>query len=953
MAKAFLKSVAEYVYQYHKDSVDNLCIVLPNKRGALFLKKYLAESFGHALWLPDIISIEELVNQLSNLQVIEDIDLVCRLYESYAFCYGSDAESFESFAKWGQLILQDFNEIDRFLADPKQLYDNLKHIKVIENWSLGEENLSEYQTKYLAFMNSLGPIYQDFTSKLLQQQMAYQGLAYRRAVSNVADAQVVDQYKCFLFCGFNALNAAEIKIMQHLMHRQKAEFLWDGDVYYVDDAKQEAGDFLRQNAKLFPSKDFSFLEDNFSTQKNILVLSVPKQIGQAQAVKQQLQKLLDQGISTDKIAIVLANEKMLWPILKQLPEAVNHVNITMAYPIQYTACYELFDQLIQLQLNFAKQSRQQKVIYHKDLLALLRHPIFRSIAAIDGLNPNWSAIIKQINQRNLAFITQKNLEELFGENLISFRPFLFEANSTSVFSTDLQKLSDALINFYRQQNQNTPIALELEYIQLLSLNFKRLNDLLRQYNYFHTWPAFKQVYVQVIGHLRSPFVGEPLQGLQVMGVLETRTLDFEYLILVNVNEGVLPAGKSGGSFIPNDLKRAFGLPLYSEKDAIYAYHFYRLIQRAKEITITYDSETDTMGKGEKSRFVTQLQIELPAYNQHIQIEERTVVDANKSLANPAGIRVPKNEETLAPILKKALSDQMYASLSPSALTVFKECSLKFYFRYGAQLKETESVEEVAEANTFGSILHRALELIYTDQKGIHVQNAVIAAKKQNIDRFVRSAYLEFFDNKEPVGKNILQEEVIKVYCKKVLDNDLLLVQALHRENSQLQLVDLEKEFTAPLQTNINGINTTVYIKGKIDRIDVAGTQYRIIDYKNSVKGTDKFAFNGFESLFNDSDYNKQFQLLMYAWLLHKTNFCKPEQMLPCIVPLKVFEKEPKAILLNKQPMVLNVDFLNDFESALSVFVSQIFDQQHMFTQTEDLDICAFCAYNTICNNDNR
>ena len=949
MAKAFLKSVADYVYEHHKDTVDKLCIVLPNKRGALFLKKHLAQSFGKSIWLPTIISIEDLINQLGELQILEEIDLVCLLYESYRICYGADAEPFESFAKWGQIILQDFNEIDRFLADPSQIYDNLKHIKEIENWSLGEENLSEYQSKYLHFMNSLGPIYQHYTRRLLSKQQAYQGLAYRQAVKHVEVSDYPNQFSCLLFCGFNALNAAEIKIIQTLKNKQKAELLWDADDYYLNNKNQEAGDFLRQNFALFPAKQQYFIEENFKAEKDIQILSVPKQMGQAQVVKQSLNALLQQGVPADKIAIVLANEKMLWPVLKQLPETIEHVNITMEYPIQFTSCYELIDQLIQLQVNFAKQNRREKVIYHKDLLALMRHPIFKSIAQAHGAKPNWNLMIKQINQRNLAFITAKHLQEIFGDDLPIYQNLLWAYDSTLAFSVGVQNMIEVLTGYFVAQAQNAQLALELEYLHVLSLNFNRLIELLKQYSYFSTWPAFKQLFTQIIGHLTSPFVGEPLQGLQVMGVLETRTLDFDHLILVNVNEGVLPAGKTAGSFIPNDLKRAFALPLYSEKDAIYAYHFYRLIQRAKTLLVTYDSETDSMGKGEKSRFVTQLQLELKAYNPLIKIEERTVVDANKLSEAYQKISIQKNEENLKAIYDKALSSEMYASLSPSSLTVFKECSLKFYFRYAANLKETETVEEVAEANTFGSILHKALELIYADQIQLQVEKGVLQNKLKQVNTFVRTAYMAFFDDKEPLGKNILQEEVIKVYCKKVLQNDMALIASLEASKQHLQIVDLEKEFVAAIEVQIKGQKQTVYIKGKMDRIDKVGEQYRIIDYKNSVKAGDKFQFTSFDDLFTDVNYNKQLQLFIYAWLLHKNNFCPAEMLQPCIVPLKVFENEPKFIKNDKVPLLFNASFLLEFENALSVFIAGIFDKNNAFEQCDDKDICLYCAYNSICN----
>lgn len=267
MAKEFLKLVAEYIFERYKDNVEKLCIVLPNKRGALFLKNHLAQSFGKTIWLPTIISAEELITELSELKTLEEIDLICHLYESYKSCYGANAETFDSFAKWGQLILQDFNEIDRYLADSEQLYENLKDIKVIENWSLGEEKLSEYQTNYLQFMNSLGAIYKHFSSFLVSNKWAYQGLAYKYAVLNQDKNTYIQQFDKLLFCGFNALNAAELKIFHKLFEQKKADLLWDVDVYYLHNQNQEAGLFMRNNFNLFKEREPLFIQDNFKSKK--------------------------------------------------------------------------------------------------------------------------------------------------------------------------------------------------------------------------------------------------------------------------------------------------------------------------------------------------------------------------------------------------------------------------------------------------------------------------------------------------------------------------------------------------------------------------------------------------------------------------------------------------------------------------------------------------------------
>lgn len=949
MAKPFLKLIAEYVFENYKDNLEQLCIILPNKRGALFLKNYLAQTYGKTIWLPTIISAEELIAELSGLKTLEEIDLICYLYDSYKTCYGAEAENFDSFAKWGQLILQDFNEIDRYLADSEQLYENLKDIKVLENWSLGAETLSEYQTNYLKFMNSLGAIYKHFSNFLVTKNWAYQGLAYKYAVLNFDKSAYPNRFHKLIFCGFNALNAAELNIFNKLYQQKKADILWDADNYYLKDNNQEAGLFLRNNFNLFQQREPSFIGDHFKEEKEIKIISVPKQIGQAQVVKQTIQKYIDDKVPLDKVAIVLANEKLLWPVLQQLPSAVEYVNITMEYPLRYTSTYSLIEQLLQLQISFSKQNRQQKTIYHKDLVALLRQPIFASYLTSKNKELSVTKIIDQLTARNISFVSSKILFQLFNAENNEVMKLLQPAMSVSVLCQQFLDLLQNIKELFIAQPQNNQSSLELEYLQIIIKNFNRLTEIIQKYPHFNDIQALKQLFNQVVGSASAPFIGEPLRGLQIMGVLETRTLDFDHIVLVNVNESVLPSGKTVNSFIPNDLKRAFGLPLYLEKDAIYAYHFYRLLQRANDIVITYDSETDTFGKGEKSRFVTQLQLEMQVSHPNIKISEEVALYPEFPNALDNTITIIKDEDILAPIYSKAISNDAFGALSPSGLITFKECPLKFYFRYSAKLKETKEVEESAEANTFGSILHLSLENLYKESIGQILTEAELKEKLKLTENTVHNSFTTFFDNPDIIGKSILQKEVIKVYVDKLIKNDITFVNKLLKENQFITLKNLEQEFSAPLQVEIKGLSTTIYIKGKIDRIDAYAGKTRIIDFKSSIKASDKFEFNSFDELFSNTDYNKQFQLMIYAWLLYKNNFCPPEQMQPCIIPFKNFLESPKYILKDKAQMIFTNEFLIDFENELKRFVETIFALNTPFSQTDDEDVHAFCPYNTICN----
>lgn len=949
MATPFLKSVAEYIHSNYKDKVENLCIVLPNRRGALFLKQYLAQVFAKTIWVPTIISAEDFINEISGLKPIDEIDLICQLYESYRDCYGEKAEPFDSFSKWGQLILQDFNEIDRYLADSEQLYENLRDIKVIENWSLGNETLSEFQKDYIEFMASLGAIYKHFTASLIKNGYAYQGLAYKTAVANISSSAFPSGFHKVLFCGFNALNAAELKIFGHLLQQKTADVLWDYDEYYFENPMHEAGLFLRKNFELFNQRDVVFRGQHFREPKEIEVISVPKQIGQSQVVRQCVQGYIDRNIPLDKVAIVLANEKLLWPVLQQLPPDVQHVNITMEYPLRYTSTYALVDVLLQVQSGFQKQNRREKYIYYRDFITLLRQPLFNSYLEAMNADVDIQKIIQDLNSRNIAFVTQKYLREYFPGNLSVVFPLVSEAKDIFSLSQFLENLLAVLQEYFVKNKNGDRVSLELEYLEIFIRNFHRLQEVLIKHPHFNNLKAFRQLFSQVVGNGTASFIGEPLRGLQVMGVLETRTLDFDYLVIVNVNEGVLPSGKSINSFIPNDLKRAFGLPLYLEKDAIYSYHFYRLLQRASEVTITYDSETDTFGKGEKSRFITQLQLELTNYNPNINITEKVAGTSNVPPALKNIIDIEKTTSSLERIIKKAKDDGTYGGLSPSSIIVMKECGLKFYFRYGAGLKELKTVEESAESNTFGSILHLSLETLYKDFVGGEIPAVGLANQLKKVKDIVAGSFRQYFDTAELAGKNVLQEEVLKVYVEKLVRNDLKAIERLTVEHKKLELLALEREFTSSLQITIEGKKETIFIKGKMDRVDVFDNYVRIIDYKNSIKSTDKFTFGGFEDLFNNKNCNKQLQLITYAWLAYKNALCAPGQLRPGIIPFREFLDEPKIISLGKQPLVFSKEFLQEFESHLVSFIERIFALDLAFSQTPDHEICEYCPYNTICN----
>jgi hypothetical protein len=602
----FLKLVAEYIHENHQTETDSLCIILPNKRGALYLKQHLASVFKKTIWLPTIISAEDLVSQLSGLEQADSVDLICDLYVAYCSVLKDKAEPFDAFAKWGNLMLQDFNEADRYLVDTNALYQNLKEIKEIENWSLSSNELTPTQKDYINFMQQMGLIYNEFTKNLLQKKQGYQGLMYRKAHENFKSSDSINKYSHIIIAGFNALNKVETIIFSELVKSKKASILYDIDTYYFENKEYEAGLFLRKNFTNSWLQSKSFIADNFKDiNKKIDIVAVPHKIGQAQVVANQLSKWIAEGKSLTKTAVILADESLLFPIINQLPKEIEHVNITMEYPLRFTPIYDLTDNLISIHHSVSKNNSSS--FYYVDIFKIFQNSLF--VKYYNSFNPstNLQTVIQKIIDKNYVWLNINTLEDLFESNFVNIKPLFINWKSSI---NGVEAISQILSFFNETENARLKLtAIDQEYLHVFTKYFNRLQSLVNTHTYLNSLLTLKSLFKQIIGAATVPFIGEPLKGLQIMGVLETRTLDFENIILLGINEGVLPSGKSVNSFIPNDLKRYFEMPLYGDKDAVYAYHFYRILQKASSVLITYNTEQSLLGSGEKSRFITQLQFE--------------------------------------------------------------------------------------------------------------------------------------------------------------------------------------------------------------------------------------------------------------------------------------------------------------------------------------------------------
>jgi len=932
----FLESVAQHIHKNYAGDLDSLCVVLPNKRGGLYLKKHLAGILSKPAWIPDIISAEDFIEKISGLPTASELNITFSLYDAYCRVTESNAVSFEQFLRWAPQVMQDFNEIDRYLINHQTVFENLREIKEIESWSLAEEKLSAMQENYLAFMKNLGKVYMLMKDAALHDKQAWQGLSYRVAYENILKEGFKLPYKKILFCGFNAVNLAEEKIISYLVENNIAEILWDADTYYIKDEAQEAGTFLRKHFKYY-TKQTNFISDDLTNSpKTIEITGVAGRMAQVAAAIQALNKIIEKDTQLQKTAIVLADETLLLPVLSALPKQIQSVNITLEYPARITPLFGLYEEIIQAHLN----KKPGHVFYFKDILSILYNPIIATLVSdIAAL----SKTIKKINQSNIIYLRIDLLKTWLG-NIYSDVEFLLSPfTSTKDFVSRLCSFNEKLIQKIHDTKNR---SLELETALIFQKQLNTLQQALSAYPQT-SLKALKTLVKQTLAQSGIPFYGEPLSGLQIMGVLETRTLDFDNIIMLSVNENVLPAGKSGASFIPDDLKRFLQMPLYGEKDAIYAYHFYRLLQRAKNVTLIYNTETDTFGKGEKSRFITQLLSELTVKNKQATIEESILSLPVSQEKEAFQVDIEKTENVLDKLTEKVQSEK---GLSPTSLNTYKECELKFYFRFIANVREPDEVDEDIEASAVGNIIHAALEKIYNPFIDKILTKEMIALLEKTYPQAAEESFTEYY--KEPLnenGKKTIALHVIKKYIANLLAQEREDVAALEKKKENITIKHLEKFLSAEIVVNTGNKIIPVNLSGTIDRIDFTPSAFRIIDYKSSVKKEyDSFDIHSLSELFTEKKYGKVLQLLVYAWLAWKNKIAAAEKISPCIIPFRAQERMYN-ISMNKQPLVLSDSFLKEFEDELANFIAGMFNSTSKFNPTEEIETCSLCAYQSICN----
>ncbi len=836
--QSFLEDTLDYLEDKYQ-SLSGLTLVLPSKRAGGFLMHYLKKRAKQTSFSPRIINIESFIEEVANLKIVDNTHLLFKSYAVYlTLSHVKEKESFESYSSWATTLLGDFNEIDRYLLDHQSFFNYLSSIQDVNHWYLSHDKTALIEN-YLNFWDSLPEFYDTLKNELLKNNSGYQGMVNRKAAEEIEHYISANQKTKHIFIGFNALNKAEQVIIQELVSAELAEIIWDTDSHFLNDPKHSVSLFMRsyaENWHMYQNNSFTPIITNFEQAKRIELVEASKNISQVKYVGDLLSKMTKQEV--EKTAIILADEALLVPMLHSLPSNIEKVNVTMGVPITTFPLVSFFDVLLLF------KSKQQQQIYFKDIVNILSHP-FGQLLFKDG-----NSIIQSLQEKNIAYCSPEQLIEL-SEKDQQILGWLFH-DWDSIKSTAIEGCLEC-IALAKENDGVTEIDIAVLF-QLHKL-FKQLEGLQEQYEYLNTTKAIHSLYKQLVAATTLDYKGDAYDGLQIMGVLESRVLDFKNIIMTSVNEGTLPSGKSNASFITYDLKKQFELPKYTEKDAIYAYHFYRVLQRAQNCTLLYNTHSDGINTGEKSRFIQQLEV----YNLPNHSLTKTVIGHTTTLKASAKKTVKKTDAVLQEI--KNISSRYF---SPSALTSYIRNPIDFYYQRILKLKELEDVEETVASNTMGTIVHNTLENLYRPLIGQVLTSENLKALLPLIEIEVKQQFTnEYKEGDYTKGKNLIIFEVVKKFVSNFISLEIKDVAS----GNQIVIQSLEKEFK--VQLDVPSFSYPVVVGGKIDRVDRYNDVLRIIDYKTGKVNATDLDVVEWDDITEDYRYSKAFQVLTYALICQK------------------------------------------------------------------------------------
>lgn len=893
-------------------SFQNVVFVLPSQRAKVFVKQTFKDKISVG-FLPEMLNIEQFIQQVSGVQKADNIQLLFHFYTIYK-SVEKNPDSFDTFSSWALTVLQDFNEIDQHLINPTDIFIYLRDIERLRKWSVkGTFKETELIKDHYSFLEKLSIYYSAFYQFLIDENIGYQGLMYREAFKKIDTFLNKNEDKKIFFIGFNALNKAEELLFQKVLENGNSEIYWDIDETFFNSTHQ-AGKFIRKYKKewkYFENRKLKSLGNTFLAPKKIEVIGVAKNNTQIKYIGE----ILEKNTNFKNTALVLADETLLPITLNSLPKNIEAINITMGYPLKDIPTTNLLFSIFQLFISQEKlQKKSVNQFYYKDIIRFFKHQsIYGLIASVDAFT---SEIAKEnqtfINENRLAKFLENQTPEVENVVLNLFKPFDNVINF-------IDRVLD-LINLLKEEVD----ALEKEYLFRFYTVFTQLKTLQNEFQYFTDLKILSQFFKQLIASESLSFQGEPLKGLQLMGMLETRVLDFENIILASANEGVLPASSQQNSFIPFDVKIEFGLPTYREKDAIFSYHFFRLLQRAKNIFILYNTEHDVFGSGEKSRFVTQLEM------MRTDIVQKIV--SPKVLSQKVKLKeISKNN-----LVFDRLRELAHNGFSPSSLTNYLYNPMAFYKQKILRIKEFDDVEETVAYNTLGTVVHETLDELYKPFIGKFLTvDAISEMEKITKDLVVKHFKIHFKNGDLRTGKNRLIFEVANRFVVNFLAQEKKL---LKDQNNQLKIIATEENLSAKIE--IEGIDFPIKIHGNVDRVDELNGEIRIIDYKSGMVKSSELKVLNFAELREREQY-KAIQVLLYAFLYTKSKkYNSSKNLKGGIFSFKNLNQEFLAINFSSNyrspDTTITPEKLDQFLEEIKGYIREIYNPAIDFIEPADL-----------------
>ena len=966
--RTFIEEVVERLYEKYGDEISSLSLVFPSKRARLFFAEALSRIVVRPVWEPNYISIDDIMGELSGLRVADKLRLVAELYKVFVQVSPGDEDSvekFDSFYHWGEMLVSDFDMIDKYRVNASQLFTNITDIKDIEAdlsyltpeqieiinrfWrtlhSSDADDESSARRKFTQIWELLSPMYEEYRRRLRELGIGYSGMIYRDAVERAEQGEVKLPNKRYVFIGFNALSKCERALLLMLQKLGCAEFFWDEDDYYTKNRHQEAGLFIRANREVFSGEE-GISHDNFLKPKNIEVLSTSTNTSQCQYVVKILEDIAkkNNGKLDKDTAVVLTDEKLLMPLLYAIPEHLQQsveekdgrevvtsaINVTMGYPLRSTLAYSFIERLIELQSHIHDSEEKGLTFYHIDVDGLLTHPYIANKET-----SQYERLRTEIVKSSLFRVPQSMLAET-----PLLRSVFRKTDGWRGLFNYLQEVIDEVAKIGCDDDEG---IYNLEFLNAIHEGIVRLANVIDACGIEISDSVARTLLRRHLQGERIPFTGEPLNGLQIMGILETRNLDFRNVIILSMTDGNFPGSRATDrSFLPYGLRCGFDIPTAEHHEGVYAYYFYRLISRAENIYMLYSTQSDDNVSGEPSRYIRQLE-----YETDFKISQKKV--GVKVVSTPAEpLKIEKSDRVWANLLRFTQDKK----ISPTAFSTYVRCPMQFYFQRVEQLYIDDELEEEVDNAAFGNIFHEAADLLYKKIKGLtnpaqHLARLVADGEVEKVvDEAIARKYFKREDGRLDValsGELLVIRNIVRAYLgKNVVGYDM--------RHGDFVVFMVEEPVSYDMTVKVGEENFTVHFDGRPDRVDsLDNGGMRVIDYKTGRKNT---SFKGMNTLFNgeNSDRNsKIINTLLYAMMIthNEKRWVRPE--LYFVGDMVDEGYSPIFRDTNKSYNIDSFDMCQEeFEEAVYTTLHEMFDRNKPFLQCDDHDTCKYCSFKGVC-----